>query len=115
MKFLESCDLFVRSSYHHLYLGEKIVGGSLGCVFPSDQGEKELSWGKKLLFPIAVVCVHLKAFKIASKMGFFFPFLPWSSFTCSATHLGAYYLPPQLLPGKWVVQTYLSPRGLCKL
>lgn len=49
-------------------------------------------------FPIAVVCVHLKALKIASKMGFFFPFLPWSSFTCSATHLGAHYLHPQLLP-----------------
>lgn len=49
-------------------------------------------------FPIAVVCVRLKALKIASKMGFFFPFLPWSSFTCSATHLGAHYLHPQLLP-----------------
>lgn len=49
-------------------------------------------------FPIAVVCVHLKALKIASKMGFFFPFLPWSSFTCSATHLGAHYLHPSSCP-----------------
>lgn len=103
MKFFESCDLFgwvflSNLVFENVFGEKKIAGGSLGYVFPLDQGEKELSWGKKVPFPIAGVCVHLKALKIASKVGFLFPFVLWSTFTCSVTHLGACYLLPQVLP-----------------
>lgn len=98
------------SSYQPLCLAEKAGGGSLGCVFPLGRGEKELSWGKKVPFAIAVLCVHLRALTRASKMGFFFPFLPWSSFTCSARGT---FPPAQPLPFScppWVLHSYLTPR-----
>lgn len=41
--------------------------------------------------------IHIRPFKTDPKIGFFFLFLTWSSFTCSAAHLGC-HIQPQIPP-----------------